>query len=140
MPNIYSSVWIPVDLNNVIQKTDTEALLHLENQGDIDWTDLDINTAGSGYVPTKANAVVLEVGLADSGFPTVLATLELRKKGEIDLRQYKRLRPSGRGIASQYRTMILGLDNDGNLQYKFDATGADTGLITFWLTGWIEPA
>ena len=139
MPNIYSSVWIPVDLNNVIQKTDTVYLFALYNQGSVDWTDVDINTAGSSLVPVEANAVIIQPMFGDSGFPATDARCRFRKKGETEDSQRFELRPAGGG-QPQYNAMTIGLDSNGYLQFEIVASGVDTADLTVRLMGWIEPA
>ena len=119
-------------------KTDTQYLLNLTSQGDVAWTDLDINTAGSGLVPEKAEAVIIETSFGDVGFPATEAYCILRKKGEIQDAQSHNLRPAGSG-AQQSRTMIVGLDSEGRLQYSIGASGVDTAALRLRLAGWIEP-
>lgn len=125
--------------NNVIQKTDVQELLNLSEQGDVAWTDLDINTAGSGYVPGKAHAVILDVGFSDSGFPGADASCTFRKNGEVSTPQSFFLRPNGAG-GFQYHTMVVGLDANGVLEYMISASGTNTAGLIVKLAGWIEPA
>jgi len=128
-----------VKVNNIILKTDTVDLLRLDNVGTIDWTDLDINTAGSGLVPAKANGVILVGYFWDSGTVTLDKGLSVRKKGETGNRQKFDIRQTN---STNYTTsfILVGLDSNGYIQYRVDATGADTASIFLRLFGWIEPA
>lgn len=125
--------------NNVIQRTDSVILLSLESQSSTDWTDLDMNLAGSGLIPPKANAVLLIMGFGDTGFPGGEAHGMLRKKGNTYGSQEVPLRPSARGN-DQYATCCIGLDNNGYLQYRIGASGPNTAALRLKLMGWIEPA
>lgn len=123
--------------NNVINKTDTAYLLSLSNQGDIDWTDLDVNTAGSGYVPAKANGIFLIALAMDTGASGSI--VELRKKGDYTICQTTIIRCQ---VANQWVevSLMVGIDLTGCLQYKINASGANTANIYLKLLGWVEPA
>jgi len=126
-------------VNNVIQKTDTNYLLYLLGQSDMGWTDLDINTAGSGLVPEKANAVFLFTRFSDTGFPNVDAYLQIRKRGETASSQVFIIRPTAHGDLSG-TCLLIGLDSEGYLQYRINASGSNTAGVRLQLQGWIEPA
>lgn len=125
--------------NNVIIKTDTQYILELLEQSDVDWTDLDMNTAGSGLVPEKANAVILSIEFADSGFPAIDCAGALRKKGEIGSEQRFLVRPGPGGLPTNVSALV-GVDSNGILQYWIDASGTGTATFKIRLVGWIEPA
>lgn len=120
-------------------QTDTVSLLSLGNQNSKDWTDLDINTAGSGIVPTTAVGVFLEVGASDTGGSATTIGLAVRKKGETGAQQHQALltQANNRWI---YKSMIIALDVNGLIEYSLYASGANTLSITINLAGWIEPA
>lgn len=126
-------------LNNVIVKSDTVDLLALTGQSNVDWTDLDINIAGSGLVPTKANAVILEMAFMDTGAPSNSVVANIRKKGETTTSQQKALRHPAAGVYG-HREVTVGLDNNGCIQYYIVASGTGTANLYLRLTGWIEPA
>ena len=119
-------------------QTDEQYILNLPNQGDTDWTDLDVNTAGSGYVPEKAEAVIVSVLLADTGFPAGDAYVYLRRKGDVAIPQQSLLRPSVEG-KMQGQTQIVGLGSQGYLQYMIEASGTTTATLQLRLASWIEP-
>lgn len=125
--------------NNAIQKTDTQRLLDLADQGSIDWTDLDINTAGTGLVPIKANAVMVLVRFRDSGTPATAVNACLRKKGETAESQQVKVWPLEVDIPITV-AMTIGLDSDGIIQYSINASGESTADLNIRLFGWIEPA
>jgi len=125
-------------INQVIVRTDTLRLLSLLNQNNVAETDLNIRTAGSGFVPDEAIAVILEMMFGDTGFPGADAYCYLVKKGEIDANQRNYLRPTGGG-EQQYRKAIIGLDINGFIRYCIGASGANTASLRLRLNGYILP-
>lgn len=139
MPNVFTVFFPYPGLSNVIQKTDPEHLLHLVNQSNVDWTDLDMNTVGSGYIPTEAHTVIIFVRFLDTGAASPNYGCSFRKLGETDPQQQQDLCHLCQGNWST-SLMQIGLNLDGRLQYRILASGTNTATIEVCLAGWIEPA
>ncbi len=124
-------------LKKIVILTDTARLLSLTNQGDVDWTDLDMNTVGSSLIPTRAIAVLLTLRFRDDAAPAITHYGTVRKKGETDFNQQKIVFPTAAGVSNTIEA-IIGLDTNGFIQYKIEASGASSADFDIFLTGWIE--
>lgn len=122
----------------ITAQTDTSYILIVTDSGDTGWIELDMNTAGSGLVPTTATAVILRVSFEDSA-PTDDVRVIFRKKGETESTQQFYCRCYVAGIKASH-DLLVGLDAEGKLQYTIKASGADTANLWIRLMGWIEPA
>lgn len=116
--------------------TDTSALLTLNNQSDVAWTELDANTAGSGNVPTDATGVWLWVGINSD---TQGAYIGLRKNGETDADQQFNAYAfvTGKWI---FGLAFVGLDGDGIFEYTLVNCGTTDTDVRIKLAGWVEPS
>jgi len=129
-------------LNNVIIKPDPTIILNRTNVSTGGPYDLNMRTAGSGWVPAKANAVILEVVACDSSGNA--ATVTICRKGETNpnILMVNRVHARGSGGLNYWyhNKLFVPLDANGYVQHDCVSGGPNTLTYLVTLAGWIETA
>jgi len=111
----------------------TAHIMGLQNQDDIGWTDLDLDTVIT--VPVGAIGILLETYVYETN---ARPTLLLRKKGD-DTNDWQWIRNSVQVSAIAHEAMaVVEMDNDHIIQYRLQSTaGATSAAFSLKLLGWI---